>query len=98
MDCYRGIDDIMALVRGANGLFHAMEPWKLIKQGETDQLNAVLGATMECSRVAGILLQPIIPSFTNRLLSESNVYSFTGSRTADSLIILLIFFFPVFLL
>ena len=60
----------MALVRAANGLFHAMEPWNLKKQGEIDQLNAVMGATMECSRIAGILLQPIIPSFTNRLLSK----------------------------
>ena len=66
----RGIDAVMALVRGANGLFHAMEPWKLNKQGEIEQLNAVMGATMECSRIVGILLQPIIPSFTDRLLSK----------------------------
>lgn len=70
---YKGIDAVMALVRGANGLFHAMEPWKLNKQGEIEQLNAVMGATMECSRIVGILLQPIIPSFTDRLLNRLGV-------------------------
>ena len=64
----------MSVVRGANALFQLMEPWKLKKEGKIEELKAVLGATMECTRVVGILLQPIIPSFTNQLLS-TNIYS-----------------------
>lgn len=61
----------MALVRGANGLFQTMEPWRLKKEGQTEKLNACMAATMETARIVGILLQPIVPSFSERLLGKS---------------------------
>lgn len=60
----------MALVRGANGLFQAMEPWKLKKEGQIEKLNATMAATMETARVVGTLLQPIVPSFSESLLGK----------------------------
>lgn len=67
----RGIDQIMALVRGANGFFNTMEPWKLKKEGQMDKFNATMAVTMETARVVGTLLQPIVPSYSERLLGKS---------------------------
>ena len=58
----------MALVRGANGFVQTMEPWNLKKKGETDQLQATIAVAMEVARVVGVLLQPIVPSFSERML------------------------------
>lgn len=60
----------MALARSANGLFHTMEPWKLKKEGQLDKCNATMAATMETARIIGILLQPVVPSFSDRLLGR----------------------------
>ena len=60
----------MSLVRGANGLFQMMEPWKLKKEGQIDKLNATMAVTMETARVVGTLLEPIVPSFTQCLLGK----------------------------
>nr|SVE92382.1 EOG090X05VD [Megafenestra aurita] len=70
---YKGIDHIMAVVRGANGLFQTMEPWKLKKEGQVDKFNATMAATMETARVVGTLLQPIVPSYSQRLLDKLGV-------------------------
>nr|SVE77595.1 EOG090X05VD [Daphnia lumholtzi] len=70
---YKGIDQVMALVRGANGFFQTMEPWKLKKEGELDKLNATMAVTMETARVVGTLLQPIVPSYSERLLDKLGV-------------------------
>ena len=58
----------MALVRGANGFFQTMEPWQL-KKSDTEKLKLTMAATMEVARVVGLLLQPIVPSFSDRMLS-----------------------------
>jgi methionyl-tRNA synthetase len=47
-----------------------MEPWKLKKEGKIDKLNATLAVTMETARVVGTLLQPIVPSYSERLLGK----------------------------
>ncbi len=60
----------MALVRSANGFFQTMEPWNLKKGGKIDKLNATLAVTMETARVVGTLLQPIVPSYSERLLGK----------------------------
>nr|SVE88629.1 EOG090X05VD [Daphnia sinensis] len=70
---YKGIDQVMALVRGANGFFQTMEPWKLKKEGQLDKLNATMAVTMETARVVGTLLQPIVPSYSERLLDKLGV-------------------------
>jgi methionyl-tRNA synthetase len=62
----------MTLVRAANHLFHALEPWNLKKRGQWEQLNATMAVTMETARVVGVLLHPIIPSFSSRLLGKSH--------------------------
>ena len=61
----------MGLVRAANGLFHTTEPWKLKKEGPAEKYDASMAVTMETARIVGILLQPIVPSFSQRLLGNS---------------------------
>lgn len=67
----------MAVVRGANGLFQTMEPWKLKKEGQVDKFNATMAATMETARVVGTLLQPIVPSYSQRLLGNPSHFPLT---------------------
>lgn len=58
-----------------------MEPWHLKKKGETDQLKASIAVAMEVARVIGVLLQPIVPSFSDRMLGISAI-CFLKSRNA----------------
>ena len=48
------------------------QPWVLRRQPESqDQLHACLAVAMEVLRVAGVLLQPVVPALAGRLLGES---------------------------
>jgi methionyl-tRNA synthetase len=76
----------MTLVRGANGFFQTMEPWKLKKEGKIDKLNATLAVTMETARVVGTLLQPIVPSYSERLLGK--LISFRMTKAISGIMIL----------
>lgn len=56
----------------ANRYFNANQPW-LLKRGaaaeDTERLNAVLWHVLECARVAGLLLHPVMPHACSRLLA-----------------------------
>jgi methionyl-tRNA synthetase len=77
----KGIDLIMSMLREANGYFSKNEPWKIRKsiRGGTSstndqiRLDIIVYITLECIRVAGILLQPIIPASSDVLLTYINV-------------------------
>ena len=74
---FRGIDQLMSLIRATNNLFQSLEPWKLKKEGQIDKFTATMAVSLETVRIVGILLQPIIPSFSQRLLgkqSDFNIY------------------------
>ena len=60
----------MALVRASNNLFQSLEPWKLKKEGQIEKFTATLAISLETVRIVGILLQPIVPSFSQRLLGN----------------------------
>ena len=70
------------MLREANGYFANNEPWllrKSIRDGDDVQgnsqarLDIVVYIILECIRVAGILLQPVIPSSADLLLSHIHV-------------------------
>jgi methionyl-tRNA synthetase len=72
----------MFMLREANVYFSNNEPWNLKKSirdgestGETNQirLDIVVYITLECVRIAGILLQPIIPTSADLLLTHIGV-------------------------
>lgn len=69
------VDTVMAMLHSANGFFEATKPWEL-KKGDEDalkKLETIISLTMESLRIAGIILQPIIPDFTEKLLQRLNV-------------------------
>lgn len=78
-DFYRGVDEIMAILRLNNVLYEDTKPWKLIKEAGTDskshEVHSNLQAiTFETLRVCSILLQPIVPDIANAALSKLNIH------------------------
>ena len=69
---YKGVDAVMEVLRDANGYVQEEKPWELNKT-DRDRLAAVLSVALECLRVSGILLQPIVPQLSEKLLSKLGV-------------------------
>lgn len=64
--------------------FDSLKPWELRKNESTiDELHVVLHLCFETLRTAGILLQPLMPNISDRLLSKLNVP--TSERFFDNL-------------
>lgn len=58
----------------ANKHFTDNEPWKLVKNPEEkNRLDTVLFYSLEACRIAGILLQPAMPSKMDNLLTRLGV-------------------------
>lgn len=71
---YKAVDAIIGTLHLANNFFESMRPWQLKKSPDTlRELHAVLHVTMETLRVAAILLQPVIPNLSGRLLNKINI-------------------------
>ncbi len=69
---YQGIDAIMECLRRTNAYVQNEKPWEL-KKTNPERLKAVLCLSLECLRVCGILLQPIVPNLAKKLLDKLNV-------------------------
>jgi methionyl-tRNA synthetase len=68
---YHGIIAIMDVLRLCNGYVQHEQPWLLVKSSkiiDQQRLQTLIYLTMECLRICGILLQPIIPSIAKQLL------------------------------
>lgn len=66
----------MSYLRWANGLVHQHEVWNLAKTDrESDRLHlkSVIHLALETLRVCGILLQPVIPTLSERLLNRLGI-------------------------
>ena len=63
------IDDIMKLVRETNRFFDTNAPWKLRKEGKTENAGGVLYTCCEVLRIVSILLYPVMPSKSLEILS-----------------------------
>lgn len=73
---YKAIDSIMSYLRWANGLVQHHEVWKLAKstsEKDIHHLKSVIHVALETLRVSGILLQPVIPNLSERLLNRLGV-------------------------
>ncbi|MFH2037753.1 MAG: methionine--tRNA ligase [Candidatus Zixiibacteriota bacterium] len=62
------IEDTMKLVKMTNKFFDTNVPWKLMKEGKTEQAGGVLYACAEVVRIASILLYPILPNKSIEIL------------------------------
>lgn len=72
---YLVVDAVMSALHAANNFFETTKPWEL-KNGDevaTKKLETIISLTMEALRISGIVLQPIIPDYTSRLLQRLNI-------------------------
>ena len=70
---YLGIVEIMECLRKVNLLVQQEKPWELKKQGNFEKLGAVLNLSLNSVRICAILLQPIIPGLSDKILNKLNV-------------------------
>lgn len=69
---YKALECIALCVRHTNGFFQRHQPWKLDRRDPEERLwlDTILHVTLECLRVYGTLLQPVVPHAADRLLSR----------------------------
>ncbi|KAJ8014595.1 hypothetical protein DPEC_G00017270 [Dallia pectoralis] len=75
MYVYKALEAISRCVRQTNGFVQRHAPWKLDRANSRDQkwLNTILHVSLECLRIYGTLLQPIVPEISGKLLSRLGV-------------------------
>lgn len=71
------VDAVMNMLHSANGMVAYHEPWHLRKQvddaNSTMELKAVISLALESSRIAALILYPIMPRLSNNLLDFLNI-------------------------
>ncbi|XP_014846290.1 PREDICTED: methionine--tRNA ligase, mitochondrial [Poecilia mexicana] len=77
MQVYKALEAISACVRQTNGFIQRHTPWKLDRRDSKDGrwLDTIIHLTLECLRVYGTLLQPVVPEISDRLLTRLGVQS-----------------------
>lgn len=72
---YKALEAIAACVRHTNGFVQRHAPWKLDRgdDGDGRWLDTVVHVSLECLRVYGTLLQPVVPELSHKLLSRLGV-------------------------
>ncbi|KAI2656711.1 Methionine--tRNA ligase, mitochondrial [Labeo rohita] len=85
LNVYKALEAISACVRLTNGFVQRHAPWKLDRKVPEDQqwLDTILHVSLECLRMYGILLQPVVPGLADKILSRLGVTP--EERSWDSL-------------
>jgi methionyl-tRNA synthetase len=68
-------DTVVSTLHSANNFFESTKPWEL-KNGNDEQtrkLETILSIAMESLRITSIILSPIIPQLSERILNRLNV-------------------------
>lgn len=75
MHVYKALEAISACVRQTNGFVQRHAPWKLDRTDIKDQLwlDTIIHVSLECLRVYGTLLQPVVPEISDKLLCKLGV-------------------------
>ncbi|XP_052470889.1 methionine--tRNA ligase, mitochondrial [Carassius gibelio] len=73
LNIYKGLEAISACVRLTNGFVQRHAPWKLDRREDREWLDTILHVSLECLRVYGILLQPVVPGLADKILSRLGV-------------------------
>lgn len=69
-------DTVITTLHSANAFFESTKPWELknsTEEWKTKRLESILSITLESLRIAGIIFQPIIPNYSQRLLDRLNI-------------------------
>ena len=84
-DLKRAAETALALATAANAYLNAQAPWTAIKHGELrQQVQADLYAVLDCCRIVGLLLNPLVPNFADRLLAQLGVAPLESERSAKA--------------
>ncbi|XP_037531631.1 methionine--tRNA ligase, mitochondrial [Nematolebias whitei] len=75
MHVYKALEAISACARQTNGFVQRHTPWKLDRGDSKDQrwLDTIIHVSLECLRIYGTLLQPVVPEISNKLLNRLGV-------------------------
>ncbi|HYJ10084.1 MAG TPA: methionine--tRNA ligase subunit beta, partial [Polyangiaceae bacterium] len=66
----RALEAIWELVNAANKYVDQTEPWKLVKQNDTQRLSQVVYTSLEALRYLGLMLWPFMPQKSSELLHQ----------------------------
>ncbi|KAL1935512.1 hypothetical protein VTP01DRAFT_4652 [Rhizomucor pusillus] len=71
---HKALEAVFKMLAEANKHFQDNQPWVLAKSGEdNERLNTIIHYAIESCRVAGILLQPVMPTKMDKLLGRLGV-------------------------
>lgn len=75
MHVYKALEAISACVRQTNGFVQRHAPWKLNRQDTEERLwlDTIIHISLECLRIYGTLLQPVVPQLSKKLLSKLGI-------------------------
>ena len=83
LDFRRAAEAILQLATAANGYLNERAPWKAIKQEENrDAVAADLYAVLEASRWVAVLLAPLLPDLSDRMLVQLGQTPFVSDGDA----------------
>ena len=70
---YQGCVHIMTVLRLTNQFVQEQQPWTLKSEADQEKLQSVLSTCFETLRICGILLQPVVPRLSSKLLDKLGV-------------------------
>lgn len=63
-------EEIFNLIRACNKYIDDQAPWRLYKQGQQSEVEAILYAVLESVRLAAYLLAPIVPGLSSKIYAQ----------------------------
>ncbi|XP_045506679.1 methionine--tRNA ligase, mitochondrial isoform X1 [Colias croceus] len=71
---YKVVDAVIRALHMANLFFETLKPWELKKKPECQkELDVVLHVTLETIRICSIILQPIVPDISKKVLDKLQI-------------------------
>jgi methionyl-tRNA synthetase len=70
---HTALAEIWDAARATNGHIEALAPWKLAKQGKTEEVAGVLYQAAEALRIVAVLLSPFVPLASRRILEQLGI-------------------------
>jgi len=79
----RALEAIWELVTAANKYVDQTEPWKLVKQNDTQRLSQVVYTSLEALRYLGLMLWPFMPVKASELLHQLGLDALSPAAGVD---------------
>ncbi len=73
LEFHSALAEIFKASSATNAYIDATAPWKLAKEGKVDELAGVLGNSAEALRILALLLSPVVPGFSDRILAQLGI-------------------------